>query len=53
LTYSGGSWSSSDPTKIQQAAYNDNGDGTGRLTLQTGSATSAEQKLFVRVGVEM
>jgi len=53
LTYSGGSWTSSDSTKILQAAYTDNGNGTGRLTLQTGSAYSAEQKLFVRVGVEM
>jgi arylsulfatase A-like enzyme len=53
LTYSGGSWSSSDPTKIQQVSYSDNGNGTGRLTLQTGAAYSAEQKLFVRIGVSM
>jgi arylsulfatase A-like enzyme len=53
LSYSAGNWSSSNATKIQQASYTDNGDGTGQLVLKTGSAYSSEQKLFVRPGVEM
>lgn len=53
LTYSGGNWSSADSTQIQQVNYVDNGDGTGSLTLKTGSAYSADQQLFIRLGVEM
>jgi hypothetical protein len=53
LTYSGGSWSSSDPARITPQAYADNGDGTGVITLQAGSAYSSEKSLFVRVGVDM
>ncbi|VGO13065.1 Arylsulfatase [Pontiella desulfatans] len=53
LSYSDGSWISSDPAGIQQAAYMDNGNGTGTLALQTGSAFAGESPLFFRVGVHM
>lgn len=53
LTYSEGSWSSSDPTQIVQTSYTDNGDGSGLLTLQTGSSYTTSNTLYARIGVEM
>jgi VCBS repeat-containing protein len=53
LTYSAGSWTSSDPSRIIPETYIDNGDGTGRIILRTGSAYGTENSLFVRFGVKM